>query len=307
MRVLITGAGGQLARDLIGACADDEVTAVTRDELDISDEAAVVATIRELAPDAVVNAAAWTDVDGCEADPDRAHEVNALGPWWLARACRDVGAVLVHVSTDYVFGGDAPIDGSGAPRAWTEVDPTAPASVYGTTKLAGEELVRRTLPEHVIARTAWLAGAGGGNFVRTMLRVGRERGAATVVDDQVGSPTFTADLAPALRHLAVARRFGTYHLANAGQASWYDLAAATFELASLAVDLAPQPSSALDRPAPRPAWSVLDTRHARLSGVRELPHWRDGLRRLLDELGELDGAAGDGPGGSGRPRTSDVP
>jgi dTDP-4-dehydrorhamnose reductase len=292
VRILLTGAGGQLAADLLAVCADDDVTALTRAELDIADEAAVVAAVRALGPEVVVNAAAWTDVDGCESDPDRAHLVNALGPWWLARACRDVGAGLVHVSTDYVYDGDAPRDGAGEPRPWTEVDPVAPRSVYGTSKLAGEILIRETLPEHVIVRTAWLAGAGGGNFVRTMLRVGRERGAATVVDDQVGSPTFTADLAPALRHLAVARRYGTYHVVNAGHASWFDLAAATFQLSGLEVDLAPQPSSALDRPAPRPAWSVLSTRHARLSGVPVLPHWRDGLTRLLAALGELAEPAG---------------
>jgi dTDP-4-dehydrorhamnose reductase len=288
VRLLVTGGGGQLARDVVRACPDDEVVALPRAELDITDEAAVFAAVRDHRPDAVVNTAALTDVDGCESDPDRAHAVNALGPWWLARACRDARAVLVHLSTDYVFDGDAPLDGSGQPRAWSEVDAVAPRSVYGRSKAAGERLVRETSPDHVVVRTAWLAGAGGGNFVRTMLRVGRERGAAVVVDDQVGSPTFSADLAPALRHLAVARRPGTYHLVNAGRASWFDLAAATFELAGLDVDLAPQPSSALDRPAPRPAWSVLDTTHARLSGVRSLPHWRDGLARLLGELGELD-------------------
>jgi dTDP-4-dehydrorhamnose reductase len=287
VRVLLTGAGGQLARDVLRCWGDDEVVALSRTELDVADEAAVVAAVRDLAPDVVVNAAAWTDVDGAEADPDRAHAVNALGPWWLARACRDHGATLVHVSTDYVFDGDAPRDGAGDRRAWTETDPVAPRSVYGRSKAAGERLVRETLPAHVIVRAAWLAGAGGGNFVRTVLRVARERGEIRVVDDQVGSPTFTADLAPALRHLAVAGRHGTYHVANAGRASWYELAAATFELAGVDVQLLAQPSSALDRPAPRPAWSVLDTRHARLSGVPTLPHWRDGLRRLLAELGEL--------------------
>jgi dTDP-4-dehydrorhamnose reductase len=295
VRILVTGAGGQLAHDLLTACRGDDVVALTRAELDISHEPAVVAAVREVGPDVVVNTAAWTDVDGCEADPDRAHTVNALGPWWLARACRDVGATLVHVSTDYVFGGQAPTDAGGAPRPWTEIDPVAPRSVYGASKLAGERLVRQSLDDHVIVRTAWLAGVGGGNFVRTMLRVARERGAVRVVDDQIGSPTFTADLAPALRHLAVAGRRGTYHLANQGRASWFDLAAATFELAGIAVDLAPQPSSALDRPAPRPAWSVLDTRHARLTGVPPLPHWRDGLARLLADLGERPDGALAGP------------
>jgi dTDP-4-dehydrorhamnose reductase len=289
VRLLVTGGGGQLARDVVRACPDDHVVSLSRAELDVTDEAAVVAAVRDHAPDAVINTAAMTDVDGCEADPDQAHAVNALGPWWLARACRGVDATLVHVSTDYVFDGAAPRDGDGAPRPWVEPDMLAPRSVYGRSKAAGEQLVRETLPDHVIVRSAWLAGAGGGNFVRTMLRVGRERDEVRVVDDQVGSPTFTADLAPALRHLAVARRTGTYHVANEGRASWFELAAATFELAGIDVDLVAQPSTALDRPAPRPAWSVLDTRHARLSGVPALPWWRDGLTRLLDELDELAG------------------
>jgi dTDP-4-dehydrorhamnose reductase len=289
VRLLVTGGGGQLARDVVRACPHDHVVSLSRAELDVTDEAAVVAAVRDHAPDAVINTAAMTDVDGCEADPDQAHAVNALGPWWLARACRGVDATLVHVSTDYVFDGAAPRDGDGAPRPWVEPDMLAPRSVYGRSKAAGEQLVRETLPDHVIVRSAWLAGAGGGNFVRTMLRVGRERDEVRVVDDQVGSPTFTADLAPALRHLAVARRTGTYHVANEGRASWFELAAATFELAGIDVDLVAQPSTALDRPAPRPAWSVLDTRHARLSGVPALPWWRDGLTRLLDELDELAG------------------
>lgn len=291
MRMLVTGAGGQLAHDLLAACRDDEVVALTRAELDVSHEAAVAAVVSDSRPDVVVNTAAWTDVDGCEADPDRAHAVNALGPWWLARACRRVGATLVHISTDYVFDGQAPTGAGGVPRPWSEHDPVGPRSVYGASKLAGERLVRQSLDDHVIVRTAWLAGVGGGNFVRTMLRLGRERGSVRVVDDQVGSPTFTADLAPALRHLAIAGRPGTYHLANEGRASWFELAAATFELADLEVDLASQPSSALDRPAPRPAWSVLDTRHARLTGVPPLPHWREGLAHLLVDLGERSDAA----------------
>ena len=288
MRVLLTGAHGQLGRDLAHAWTGDDVVGLTHAELDIADEGAVVAAVRDVGPEVVVNAAAWTDVDGCETDPDRAHAVNALGPWWLARVCRSTGASLVHISTDYVFAGPAPLDHTGAARGWTETDPTTPASVYGRTKLAGEQLIRQTLDPHVIVRAAWLAGVHGNNFVRTMLRLGRERDQLHVVDDQVGSPTFTADLAPALRHLAVAGRHGTYHLANTGQASWFDLAAAVFDRAGIEVDLQAQPSSALDRPAPRPAWSVLDTRHARLTGVADLPHWRDGLDRLLAALGERD-------------------
>jgi dTDP-4-dehydrorhamnose reductase len=291
VRVLVTGAGGQLGRALVAAFADHAVTGLARDDLDVSAEAAVAAAVAELDPAVVVNAAAWTDVDGCETDPDRAHAVNALGPWWLARACARNGATLVHVSTDYVFGGPpgpaVPFDGAGARRAWTEFDALAPVNAYGTSKAAGETLVRATLPAHHVVRTAWLYGPTGHNFVRTMLRLGHRGRPVRVVDDQVGSPTATPDLAVAIRELAVSGRFGTWHRTNGGRCSWFELAQAVFALADLDVDLAPQPSTALDRPARRPSWSVLDDRHATLAGLTPLPPWRDGLVRVLDDLGEL--------------------
>ena len=287
MDIVVTGAGGQLGRQLLASWGEDEVTGLTREDLDVTDEGAVLATITELAPDVLVNCAAWTAVDACEDDPDRAHRVNALAPWWLARACRVVGARLVHVSTDYVFGGAAPRRADGAARGWTEFDPVDPRSVYGRSKAAGEQLVRSTLPEHHIVRTAWVCGGHGRNFVTTMLSLADRGGPVRVVDDQHGSPTFTADLAVALRELAASDRHGTWHRTNAGTASWYDLAAATFELAGREVDLGPQPSSALDRAAPRPPWSVLDDTHATAAGLQAMPPWRAGLRSLLEELGEL--------------------
>lgn len=284
MRVLVTGAGGQLGRDLVDAFADHEVTGLTRADLDVRDEAAVTDAVAGLRPALVVNAAAWTDVDGCEADPDDAHRANALGPWWLARACARTGATLVTFSTDYVFGGTAPSGPDGAPRGWTEQDPTGPLGAYGRSKLAGEALVREALDAHHIVRTAWVSGARGRNFVRTMLRLADEGGPVRVVDDQIGSPTTTRDLAAAVRRLAVSGRYGTVHLVNEGRCSWHELAAAVFEAAGRTVDLAPQSTAEAARPAPRPAWSVLDTTHARALGL-ELPSWRDGLERLLDELG----------------------
>jgi dTDP-4-dehydrorhamnose reductase len=287
VKVLVTGAGGQLGLDVLDAFADVDITGLTASELDVGDEAAVAAAMWDLAPDVVINAAAWTDVDGCESDPTRAHRVNALGPWWLARACAHHDATLVTISTDYVFDGVAPSGAGGAARGFTEFDPVAPINAYGRSKWAGEQLVRETLPRHHIVRTAWLAGARGNNFVRTMLRVGRERGAVAVVDDQIGSPTLTRDLAAALRRLAVSGRYGTINLTNRGQASWFDLAAATFELAGIDVELTRQSSADLDRPAPRPAWSVLDGTHADATGIGPLPEWRDGLTGLLRELGEL--------------------
>lgn len=283
MRVLITGAGGQLGLDLLDVF--DDAVGLTRADLDVADEPAVRHAVEELAPELVVNAAAMTDVDGCETDPDRAHAVNALGAWWLARACRDTGAALVQVSTDYVFDGSPP-DGTDG-RGYAETDLARPLNAYGRSKLAGEQLVRDTLAAHYIVRTAWLFGARGDNFVRTMLRVGREHGTARVVDDQVGSPTSARDLAGAIRELAVSGRFGTYHRTNAGRCSRFEQAAAVFDLAGLDVDLQATGSSDLDRTARRPAFSVLDNRHAELSGLRPMPAWRDALTRVLDELGEL--------------------
>jgi dTDP-4-dehydrorhamnose reductase len=286
MRVLVTGAGGQLGRDLCRVFSDLDLVAMTRADLDISNETDVAEVVDQIAPDVVVNAAAWTDVDGCEADEDRAHLHNALGPWWLARACSRQGAKLVHISSDYVFSGQVIERSDGTLRPWNEFDPVEPVNAYGRSKAAGEQLIRQTLPEHHIVRTAWVNGAHGSNFVRTMLRLGRERGELEVVDDQVGSPTFTADLALAIRELTGSDRYGTVNRTNHGYCSWYQLAAATFEFANLEVDLRPTTSNRFVRPAARPAWSVLDDCHARLVGLTGLPPWQDGLRRLLSEWEE---------------------
>jgi dTDP-4-dehydrorhamnose reductase len=278
MRVMVTGAGGQLGHDLIKAFADDDLVALDRSQLDVTAEAAVVAAVRDHAPDLVVHAAAFTKVDAGESDPDTAWRTNAIGTWWVARACALGDAAMVYLSSDYVFDG-------GAGRAYTEFDATNPLSVYGRSKEAGEQLVRSTLARHYIVRSSWLHGAHGANFVRTMLRLGRERGAVSVVNDQTGSPTFTFDLAPALRRLAVTGRHGTYHLTNSGHCTWFDLAQAAFEEAGLEVDLTPIDSVTFAAPAPRPAYSVLDNLTARLAGLPPLPPWRESLRRLVAQLG----------------------
>ena len=233
MKVLVTGAKGQLGLDLLDAFADHDVVGVDVDDFDLADEPAVWAAVRDVAPELVVHAGAWTDVDGCEGDPDQAHRVNALGPWWIARACHEAGASMVMLSTDYVFDGRGGVSQPGVdePRPYTEFDPVTPLNVYGHAKAAGERLIRETLREHYIVRTAWVNGARGKNFVKTMLRVGREQGKASVVDDQVGSPTFTRDLAAAIRELSVTGRYGTYHRTNSGTCSWFELATATYELA----------------------------------------------------------------------------
>lgn len=277
MRVLITGAGGQLGHDLLTAFAEDEVVGLDHADLDVTSEPAVVAAVRDHAPDLVVHAAAYTKVDACESEPEHAWRVNAVGSWLLARACALAEAAMVYVSTDYVFDG-------ASDRPYTEFDRVGPRSIYGRTKEAGEQLVRETLPAHYIVRTSWLQGTHGTNFVKTMLRLGRERGAVSVVDDQTGSPTFTFDLAPAIRRLAVTGRYGTYHLTNAGECTWFAFAQAVFEEAGLEVDCVPTDTAAFGAPAPRPAFSMLDNLKARLVGLEPLPEWRASLKRLIAEI-----------------------
>lgn len=277
MRVLITGAGGQLGHDLQLAFADDDVVALTRQQLDVTREADVVAAVRDHRPDLVVHAAAHTKVDTCETDVEAAWRINTLGTWWVARACDLAGATLVHLSTDYVFDGTLG-------RPYTEFDRVNPTSVYGRTKEGGEQKVRETLAAHYIVRTSWVHGIRGGNFARTMLRLARERGAVKVVDDQTGSPTFTADLAPMIRRLAVTGRYGTYHLTNRGACTWFDFARRLFAEAGLAVDLTPTDTASFGAPAPRPAYSVLDNLMARQIGLPPMPPWEESLAKFVADL-----------------------
>jgi dTDP-4-dehydrorhamnose reductase len=277
LRLLITGVGGQLGRDLVAAFTDHDAAATTHGQLDVADRDAVLATITELHPDAIVHAAAWTDVDGCETDPDRAFRVNALGTRHVAEGARLVGAHVAYVSTDYVF------DGTGE-RPWVEWDEPAPLSVYGRSKLGGE---RELDPGATIVRTSWLCGAHGRNFVKTILGAAVRRDELTVVDDQHGCPTFTSDLAGAIRRLVVARLPGTFHVTNQGPATWFGFARAIVAAAGLDPDkVRPIATAELQpaRPAPRPANSVLDNAALRLSGLPLLPDWHDPLERLVKEL-----------------------
>jgi len=289
MRVLITGAGGMLGRDLLPVLAARtglEVDAARRAALDVTDPAAVERVVGGY--DVVVNCAAWTAVDDAEAREGAAFAVNAAGPANLARACAWTGAWLLHVSTDYVFRGDA-----GEPYA--EDAPLAPRSAYGRTKAAGEWAVRAELPDrHWILRTAWLYGVHGANFVRTMARREREQPGVDVVDDQRGQPTWTADLALRIADvLTVGAPAGTYHATSSGQASWFDLARAVFAARGADPDrVHPVPSAAFDRPAPRPAWSVLGHRRWSDAGLAPIRPWREALDEALRTglLADLDDA-----------------
>jgi dTDP-4-dehydrorhamnose reductase len=272
-RWLVTGAGGQLGTDVVAALRGHEVQALTRAELDIADSASVVRVMDEFAPDVVVNAAAYTAVDAAESDEDAAHRVNAAGPAVLAAALAGTAARLIHLSTDYVFAGDAS-------RPYDVDDPTGPKSAYGRTKLAGELAVRELLPDaSYVVRTAWVYGATGANFVKTMARLESEREVVDVVDDQRGSPSWTADLAAALVELGGSpAASGTYHCTNGGDTTWFGLARAVFE--ELGADpgrVRPTTTDAFPRPAPRPAYSVLSDRAWREAGLTPMSHWRDAL------------------------------
>jgi dTDP-4-dehydrorhamnose reductase len=261
-----------------GERASHELAGLTRAELDITDATAVAAAIGRVRPDAVLNCAAWTDVDGAESHRADAYAVNADGAGNVARAAAGAGVPLVHVSTDYVFDGEAPREREGAPRAYLESDPTGPRSVYGETKLAGERRVLAASPRHAVVRSSWLFGLGGRNFAETMLGLAAEREAVQVVVDQVGCPTWTGHLAPALIGLLERGVGGLVHLAGAGHVSWHGFAAEIFRQAEVDCRVEEATTAQMARPAPRPSWSALESER---DDVLPLPPWQDGLAGYL--------------------------
>ena len=272
MRLLVTGAAGMLGTEVVAACDGHEVVALARADLDITDAAAVRAAVRDSRPDAVINCAAWTDVDGAESAEDAATAINGDGAGHLAAAAAEAGAHVVHVSTDYVFPGDAT-------EPYREDSPTGPRSAYGRSKLAGERAVAAAAPHaHAIVRTAWLFGPHGANFVDTMLRLAREHSELKVVDDQLGCPTYAGHLASALVQVAEARLPGVLHVAGGGSCTWYELARATFARAGVEVTVHPCTTAEFPRPAPRPAYSVLGSTRR---DAPVLPPWQDGLAAHL--------------------------
>lgn len=280
MKILITGAAGMLGRDAQGAGehAGHELVLVDLPELDITDADAVEAFLREHRPEAVLNCAAWTDVDGAETHREQACAVNAEGAGNLAQAAAAIEIPMLHISTDYVFDGRAPLDAEGRERAYVESDPTGPSSVYGQSKLAGEQRVLAASPRHTVVRTAWLYGVHGRNFVDTMLRLAGERDAVQVVDDQIGSPTWSGHLAPAVLGLLEREVSGLVHHTGAGAVSWNGFAREIFRQAERSCHVEAVSSEQMARPAPRPAWSVLESERA---DVLPMPDWREGLAGYL--------------------------
>jgi dTDP-4-dehydrorhamnose reductase len=281
VRVLITGAGGQLGRDLQLHCEamGDEVVAGTHATLDVGDRDAVFQAITSVRPDAVLHAGAYTAVDACETEVETAFRVNALGTRWVADASRRVGAYLSYVSTDYVFDGTKE-------EPYVEWDRPNPQSVYGRSKWGGEAEVAAHAPGASVVRTSWVCGEHGNNMVKTVLRLA-DRPELAFVDDQRGHPSFTADLAVGIRRLAAARIPGLFHMTNQGDVSWYEFVRAVLESAGHdPAKVRPIKTDELDppRPAPRPANSVLDNAALRLAGEPLLPHYRKSLDDLVARL-----------------------
>jgi dTDP-4-dehydrorhamnose reductase len=283
VKVLVTGAGGQLGLDLMEVFGRDDhhrVTGAAHGLLDVGDREAVLQAVTGLSPDLVVNAAAWTAVDACESDPDRAWRVNALGPRHLAEAAALVGAHVVHVSTDYIFDGTAV-------TPYTEWDRPNPQSIYGRSKLAGEQELLGRRPGATVVRTSWVCGRHGANMVKTVLRLAGGDGPLRFVDDQHGCPTFTEDLAAMIHRLAIDRRPGVFHVTNQGPTTWYRFAADVLRAAGLdpgRVEPITTAELAPPRPAPRPANSVLDNVALRSAGIALLADHHEPLARTVSAL-----------------------
>lgn len=279
MRVLITGSSGQLGLELTNQLecifGNYEVIRTDINTLDITNLECVNKKIFLEKPDVVINCAAHTAVDLCEQDIDNAYKINAIGPRNLAIACEKVGSKFVQVSTDYVFDGKSN-------RPYKEDDTTCPNSIYGKSKLMGEQFTKEFCSKYFIVRTAWLYGKGN-NFVKTMLKLSQNNKELNVVNDQFGSPTSTVDLSKAIINLINTEHYGTYHGTCEGQCSWYGFAKKIFEINNIDIKVNPVTSEAFKRPAPRPEYSVLDNFMFKLAGLNSFRHWEDALKEYLKE------------------------
>ncbi|MBM7654739.1 dTDP-4-dehydrorhamnose reductase [Neobacillus cucumis] len=278
MRVVVTGAAGQLGKDVLRELAsrNHHAFGADRGQLDITIEEDVRSYISEIKPDVILHCAAYTNVDAAETDEETAYRINASGTENLAKAAKQVGAKLLYVSTDYVFDGTAS-------EPYETDQPTSPLGAYGRTKLAGEQLLQKHLDRFFIVRTAWVFGIYGNNFVKTMIRLGKERGEVGVVHDQVGSPTYTVDLAKFMVELMETEKYGIYHATNGGVCSWYEFAVEIFKQAGLDVTVNPLTTDQFPRPAKRPAYSVLSKKKIEEQGLTPLRDWKEALAAYLQE------------------------
>jgi len=278
MKVLIIGSEGMLGHDLVDILsAENEVSTTTIDTLDITDIDKTIKTVMDINPDVVVHAAAFTDVDGSESNVDLAYNVNAIGTRNVAVACSQVDSALVYICTDYVFDGT-----KGSP--YYEYDQTNPLGVYGKTKHLGEVYIRDTLNKFYIVRTSWLYGFHGPNFITTMLNLAKTNDSISVVDDQIGSPTYTVDLATAISQLIKKPSYGIYHVTNSEHCSWYDYAKEIFDIAGIDIEVKPVTTEEFPRPAPRPKYSVLENYNWKMEGFPEIRSYKEALRDYMDLL-----------------------
>ena len=276
MKILITGSNGMLGHDLIEALKDNhELVLTTSRTLDITDKERVFDFISQNKPDIVINSAAYTDVDGCEENQDLAYSINGEGVKNLAFACREADSALLHISTDYIFNGENT-------RPWVEDDEIGPISVYGKSKLKGEQAILEILDKFFIVRTAWLYGVNGRNFPKTMLELAENHSQITVVYDEVGTPTYTPDLAKAISQLIETEHYGIYHITNSGSCSWCEFAKYIFEVAGKDVEVIPVTAAEFARPAPRPHYSVLENRNWIEKGFEPLRSYKEAIKEYIE-------------------------
>jgi len=279
MKILVTGANGQLGHDVVKELnkRNIECLGVDIEDFDITDKAATSEFITSYHPDAVIHCSAYTAVDKAEDNIELCRRVNAEGPRNIAKICKEIDAKMIYISTDYVFPGIGT-------NEYEVGDPTGPLGVYGQTKLGGELVVKELLDKYFIVRVSWVFGKNGNNFVKTMLRLGKERSEMNVVCDQVGSPTYTADLAPLLCDMVVTEKYGTYHATNEGICSWAEFAKEIFGQAGYATKVNFIPTSEYPTRAKRPLNSRMSKRSLEEAGFKKLPHWQDALKRYLREI-----------------------
>ncbi len=279
MKLLVTGVKGQLGHDVVKECEKRGITAIGVDieEMDITDAAACEKVIKEAKVDAVIHCAAYIAVDAAEDNIELCRKINAEGTENIVKVCRELNIKMMYFSTDYVFNGKGD-------RPWKTDDERSPLNVYGQTKYEGELAVENSLEKYFILRIAWVFGVNGKNFIKTMLRLGKEKGAVSVVNDQIGSPTYTADLAVLAVDMIQTDKYGTYHATNEGLCSWYEFACQIFNEANMDVKVTPVSSDAFPAKAKRPSNSRMDKSKLTENGFSPLPGWQDALKRYLKEI-----------------------